>query len=272
MRFSATVVARFAYMESFSASPEDARERFWRSLRAISSADFDGPIDDIITVQENRFRKRFAELLEKRLNSALSAHGFGALPIIVIVKQISYGSIVINFDAVVKSLSDFGFSPDDFISIMQRYCSSAIYDALEVNSDYIVPTHFVGTLQESNQDINKPGHEKDRNTKIDPRQKMEKIWLIANTSSVIPSLILLIAAYVAFQNSTEERAQIRSALIQERTDIANQRERMLDRYRDQARDFQNFMADQARHYGNLNAIEEVNMREKLKSVVNRPEK
>ena len=73
----------------------------------------------------------------------------------------------------------------------------------------------------------------------------------ANTSLVLPALILLLGAYVVFKDNGEERARLTQALIQERADIASQNQKLLDRYDLQLQAIEQHLAAEAKHFQEL---------------------
>jgi hypothetical protein len=75
---------------------------------------------------------------------------------------------------------------------------------------------------------------------------------------------MLVAAFLLFQNSGSERDRLATALRQERSEIAGQREKLMDRYADELKGFREYLSDQAKRYQELEETEAGFLKARLK--------
>lgn len=283
MRMAATATVSLPYSEDVSVVPRtDTRLRFWQEFRRripehrVKDTRRD---EDFIHEKENVLRRQFPISLEDDLRRHWAVKiesaplRIGGADLTVILKSISYGSLLLNFDVITGPLAAIGLTGDDFLNLLERYTPMALQSSLdqEINLDVKVTGSIVqpddpqpvSTSPTPSQAATSPtssqaGTPKSENSRLD------RILNLANTSLVVVSAVLLVAAFLLFQNSSSERDRLTTALTQERSEIAAQREKLLDRYGDQLKGFREYLSDQAKRYQELEDTEAGFLKERLK--------
>ena len=255
----------------------DMRLGFWREYlrrisneRAVPEYDDDN-IDNFIRQQEQALRSRFPISLEIYLTRHFTRRRASTdtdttIDVTVILKTLSYGSLLFNLDIITAPFIALGLTPDDLLNLLERYTPTAIEESVRISVPPLDVKATGNVIQADDPAPTTISPISTNTTPIPEKSRLDKILNIANTSLVVVSAVFLFGAFLLFQSSTAERDKLTTAIIQERSEIAAQREKLLDRYADQLKGFRDYVADEAKHYGDWRDTEERFMIERLKQV------
>jgi hypothetical protein len=272
MRVRASVKIDLPGGESKIQSPIE----FWSSFAQYVDVPVSTHADDyLLVVMEARLRSGFASEVE----GYLRRH---APDVTVLIKDISYGSLNISLDMISNTMSTVGLTPDDLITLLARYTPIAMLDTLAPfgrRPGLSLSVIAGGQVVDDNQNGNQSNVAGDGAT-----ARLAAIWSIANTSLVVPALILVVAAYFLFQAVGEERGRLTSALVDERKAIADERNkiggwlveerkaiaaeqaRIAPRYDSLLDSFQKHLTDDAKRHFSLSEIDEETLKARLEQV------
>jgi hypothetical protein len=201
--------------------------------------------------QELRLRQQFPLSMETYLRAHISDNT-------VIVRTITYASLNIGLDVISEAIDGLGFSADDILELLSRYTPLAVIGSYTPRrGDASLHAKAVGQVIMDN-------HKED--TASTSTSRIDRIWTIANTSLVIPSLVLLVAAYVIFQTAAGERDRITAAILQERAELGTQRQKLIDRADAQQKGFEDNLNVQMGHFRDLYQLEIEVMKTRLDQI------
>jgi hypothetical protein len=276
MRMTISITTRIRFPEHMERVPRtDSRESFWRAVLRESEDAETG--DERIRLIESRLKSRFPSSLETSLNRHImrvipdTIVGVGGVT--MILKGITYNSLSMTLDAITSSLAIFGLTSDDLLDLVSRYTPDAFTEATEVSRP--LDFHVTGrvTQEDPPPAVASPVIPTPQQASTPPgNSRLDRILNLANTSLVVTSAILLIGAFFLFQSAGQERARLTDAVIQERTEIAAQRAKLLDLYADQLKGFRDFLGDQVKHYGDLDQIEATLLNDRLNQLKTQSQK
>jgi hypothetical protein len=256
----------------------DTRDLFWQAFLDQAYLDRVKPspmptVGAFARKQEGKLSTKFAATLEEEVSRR-------QWPITILVKNISYGSLNIEMEVITGSLAALGLTFDDLLNLFTQYTPVAFERAVD-NAFLLAPVN--ATILSSR--VTEPDPSPAAVTSSappaaaqaapaanTPQSRLEKIWIIANTSLVVPAAIMLVWAFFVFRDAGDERARLSASLIQERADIATQRERMLDRLGTQLKAFEDHLNTQSKHFSDLYDLESTMLKERLKQIKSPPDK
>jgi hypothetical protein len=198
------------------------RSGFWQALRrwvGRSTESFDEEFDLAL---ERRFQIEFPQWLEASLRRHVP-------DITVILREFHYSSLDLNLDLLSSAINNLGLTTDDFLALLVRYTPHALIGSTIGGYSGSPPPLQVSATGQMVASIG-TGAAPVTSGPPAAQSRAETLWWIANTSLVLPALLLLAGAFFMFQNASDERRKMTDALVQERTAIFEQRQRMIERY------------------------------------------
>jgi hypothetical protein len=153
-------------------------------------------------------------------------------------------------DVISQSCEKLGFSSDDVLSLLERYTPSSIlstYHRGAMRGEAALHAEATGEL------IAEPTNDAGGAT---IGSRLDKLWTISNLSLVIPSLVLLLAAYLFFERAADVRDRIINHILEEDRDI-NQSQR---------KGFQENLSSEIKHIYDLQQLEIEMMKARLDQI------
>lgn len=243
----------------------DKRYQFWQNSFYRRDGEYRSGREDYLGLtkfigeQEGAIRNRFGSALA----SFVRPHIGDSDVLIIKVRAIDYSSLNILLEVISTTADRLGIKSDDVIDLLERYTPPALSDTTELRENEIT-VHANGIITDDDKSVT-PQIVRPATTGNDKPNNHFRAWLISNFSLVLPSIILLVAAYLISASTQEERNKLTDALIKERAELSAQRDKLLDRYENSLKLLQQRQASQEKYFNELRSIDAKSAEEKNKS-------
>jgi hypothetical protein len=224
---------------------------FWRAFRTwvggVAPAPEPLPSDGYWSLPETESRlwSNFGPSLANYLRGHFN-------DITVILKQVHYRSLELSLDLLSNAFDTLGITNDEILDLLVLYTPTALTQSTMSLTPPGVSPPLQVTANGKMVAATAPAAVPEGGA---AQSRIERMWWISNLSLVIPALLLIGGAVLIFQNAGEERRKLTDALVQERSAISDQRQKMLDRYETQLKAYDENMSAQSRHFRDVYQLE-----------------